>query len=184
VTRQPLDVREALPEIDLIEDAELRERVAAVWQQLWSDSSFAALEDVPIGPELAPTHLPHNRSVVTMALQVAETLERFHGIVLDRDVLVAAGLLQDVSKLVEMEPGAEGAVATELGRNFQHAFWAAHKALEQGIPMRICEIVLNHTPQSPRFPSSLEGKVLWYLDQLDLLALSGELWSKRLYLSR
>jgi hypothetical protein len=50
--------------------------------------------------------------------------------------------------------------------------------------MKICEIVLNHTPQSPRFPSSLEGKVLWYVDQLDLLALSGELWSKRLYLSR
>ena len=182
--RAPLDLSELLPELELIADVDLRERVAAVWQAIWAESEFDELGDVPIGPDIPNSHLPHNRAVVEMSLAMADTLERFHGLTVDRDVLVAAGLLQDVSKLVEMVPAADGVQQSDLGRNFQHAFWAAHKSLEHGLPMAVCEIVMNHTPQSPRFPASLEGKILWYADQLDLIAVTGERWSKRLYLTR
>jgi hypothetical protein len=184
MTRLPLDLGAVLPEIELIQDDSLRERVAAVWQDIWAESGFDEVADVPIGPEIPHSHLPHNRAVVAMALSIADALERFHGIGVDRDVLVAAGLLQDVSKLVEMTPHDGGVEPTELGRGFQHAFWATHKAFEYGLPMEVCEIVMNHTPQSPRFPRSLEGKILWYADQLDLIAVSGERWAKRLYLTR
>ena len=184
MARPPLDLSELLPELDLIADDGLRECVAAVWQEIWKESDFEALGDVPIGPDIPHAHLPHNRAVVTMALAVAEVLERFHGLSVDRDVLVAAALLQDVSKLVEMAPAAGGVEQTDIGRAFQHAFWATHKSLEHGLPMEVCEIVMNHTPQSPRFPASLEGKILWYVDQLDLIAVSGERWAKRLYLTR
>jgi hypothetical protein len=105
MTKAELDVDELLPELHLIEDAELRDKVRAIWQELWSESKFEALEDIPISPKVPAPHLPHNRCVVTMALAMADALERFHGIKLDRDMLVAAGLLQDVSKLVEMQPG-------------------------------------------------------------------------------
>ena len=184
MSRPPLVLAETLPEIELIGDEALRQRVAAVWQDIWAASRFDGVGDVPIGPDIPHAHLPHNRAVVAMALQVADTLERFHGIEVDRDVLVAAGLLQDVSKLVEMAPADDDVEQTDLGRGFQHAFWAAHKAFEHGLPMEVCEIVLNHTPQSPRFPASLEGKILWYVDQLDLIAVTGERWAKRLYLTR
>jgi hypothetical protein len=184
VERPQLDLAELLPEIELIRDESLRDGVAAVWHAIWAESRFEAVADVPIGPGIPNKHLPHNRAVVAMALSVADAIEEFHGIAVDRDVLVAAGLLQDVSKLVEMAPSGDGVEQTEIGRGFQHAFWAAHKSLEHGLPMAVCEIVMNHTPQSPRFPASLEGKILFYVDQLDLIAVSGEKWSKRLYLTR
>jgi hypothetical protein len=184
VDRPELDLAEVLPEIELIQDKSLRDGVAAVWRGIWAESLFEDLGDLPIGPDIPQKHLPHNRAVVAMALSVADAIEEFHGISVDRDVLVAAGLLQDVSKLVEMAPCGDGVEQTEIGRGFQHAFWAAHKSLEHGLPIAVCEIVMNHTPQSPRFPATLEGKILFYVDQLDLIAVSGEKWSKRLYLTR
>jgi hypothetical protein len=184
MTKADLDVDELLPELNLIQDAELRDKVRAIWQELWHESMFESLDDVPISPKVPNRHLPHNRCVVAMALAMADALEQFHGIRLDRDVLVAAGLLQDVSKLVEMQPGPDGAEHTEIGRSFQHAFWASHKALEHGVPIEVCEIVLNHTPDAPRFPGSLEGKVLWYADQLDVIAVFGDRWVKHLFNTR
>jgi hypothetical protein len=184
VKRPELDLAELLPEIDLIEDAELREKVIAVWEELWQASSFEALADVPIGPKIPYSHLPHNRAVITMALAMADAIERFHRISVDRDAMLAAALLQDVSKLVEMAPDAGGVVQTEIGKSFQHGFWASHLALTHGLPLEVCEIVLNHTPDSPQLPRTLEGKILWYADQLDVIAVFGDRWVKHLFLTR
>jgi hypothetical protein len=184
MSRPPLDVHALLPEVELIEDNDLRERVVAVWEQLWTESQFESPDQVPISLEVPYPHMPHNRSVVNMALAVADVLERFHGVEVDRDVLVAAGLLQDSSKLVEMAPGPDGVVETEIGTLFPHAFWASHAALTHGLPPTVCEIVLNHTPQSARYPRTLEGKILWYVDQLDVIAVFGDRWQKRIYSTR
>lgn len=184
MSRAELAVDELLPELELIENVELRDKVRAIWQELWRESKFDAIEDVPISPKVPKPHLPHNRCVVMMAVAMADAIERFHGITVDRDVLVAAALLQDVSKLVEMQPGENGAEHTDIGRSFQHAFWASHTALTHGVPLEVCEIVLNHTPDAPRFPASLEGKILWYADQLDVIAVFGDRWVKHLFNTR
>jgi hypothetical protein len=184
MTRPALDITSLLPEIDLIQDADLREKVIAVWLDVWQESKFEELTDLPIGPKIPYPHLPHNRAVVTMAVAMADAIERFHGVTVDRDVLLAAAVLQDVSKLVELTPGDGGVEQTEIGRSFQHAFWAAHKAAEHGLPLPVCEIVLNHTPDAPSLPRTLEGKILWYADQLDVIAVFGDRWVKQLYLTR
>jgi hypothetical protein len=184
LTRPDLDLATLLPEIDLIEDRDMRDQVVAVWQDVWQHSSFEDLTDLPIGPKIPYPHLPHNRAVVAMAVAMADAIERFHGVTVDRDVLLAAALLQDVSKLVEMTPADGGVEQTEIGRSFQHAFWAAHKAIEHGLPLPVCEIILNHTPDAPSLPRTLEGKILWYADQLDVIAVFGDRWVKQLFLTR
>jgi hypothetical protein len=184
MSRPKLDVAEALPEIGLIESDELRQKVIAVWEDVWEQSTFERLDDLPIGPKIPYPHLPHNRCVVTMAVAIAAAFERFHDVKVDRDLLVAAALLQDVSKLVELSPIEGGVEQTEIGRSFQHALWACHKALEHGVPLDICEIVLNHTPDSPQLPRTLEGKILWYADQLDVIAVFGDRWMKHLFITR
>jgi hypothetical protein len=184
VSRPSLDLHRIFPEIELIQDVELREKVVAVWLDVWQESAFEDIADVPIGPAVPYPHVPHNRAVVAMALSIADTIERFHGIAVNRDVLLAAALVQDVSKLVELAPTREGVEQTELGRSFQHAFWAAHKALEHGLPREVCEIVLNHTPDAPVLPRTLEGKIIWHADQLDVTAVFGDRWVKHLFLTR
>jgi hypothetical protein len=179
-----LDFPALFPEVSLIQDEGLRAKVEAVWQELWQMSDFSSIDQLATSPEIQYLHIPHNHAVVEMALAVATTFERFHKVTVDRDVLVAAALLQDASKLVEYTP-ADGKVAlSALGREYPHAFWAAHVALQHGVPDAICHIILTHTPQAASFPTSLEGKILYYVDQIDVLAIHGDRWRKQLMITK
>lgn len=182
--KPPLDLRALLPELDLIADSGLKQKVEAVWQELWQRSELESIDQLLTSPEIAYPHIPHNRSVVVMAIAVADAFERFHRIKVDRDVLVAAALLQDASKLVEYSVKDGKVVYSELGRQYPHSFWAAHVALEHGVPDPICHIILTHTPQAAQFPTSLEGKILYYVDQLDVLAIHGDRWRKLLMITK
>ncbi len=120
-----------------------------------------------------------------MALAVADAFERFHGVVVDRGLLVAAGLLQDASKMVEYCRDADGTVTyTEVGKLYPHGFWGAHLALKHGLPDVVCHIILTHTPQSAKFPMPLEGKILYYVDQIDVLAIHKDRWRKELFITK
>ncbi len=179
-----LDFRALFPEVLLIQDEGLRAKVEAVWQELWQAADFESTDQLATSPEIRHPHIPHNRAVVDMALAVASAFERFHGVKVDRDVLVAAALLQDASKLVEYTL-IDGVVAlSAIGREYPHAFYAAHTALKHGVPDAICHIILTHTPQAASFPTSLEGKILYYVDQLDVLAIHGDRWRKQLMITK
>lgn len=186
VAKKPLDVRAIFPEVDSIADPSLREKVIAVWQELWEMSSYDDITKVPTSTDIPYPHIPHNRCVVAMAVAIADAYERFHGVKTNRDVLIAAGLLQDASKLVEMQPKTDGSGAerSPKGKAYPHAFYAAHVAIKHGVPEEICHIILNHTPQSPSFPDSLEGKILFYVDQLDVLAIHKDRWRKELFITK
>ena len=179
-----LDFQALFPEVKLIQDASLASRVESVWQELWQMSDWDSIDSLAVSPEIRYPHLPHNRAVVEMALAVAASFERFHGVKVDRDALVAAGLLQDASKLVEYTITEGEMTLSALGRAYPHSFWAAHMALKHGVPEAICHIILTHSPQAATFPTSLEGKILYYVDQLDVLAIHGDRWRKQLMISK
>ncbi len=61
---------------------------------------------------------------------------------------------------------------------FPHDFGGAHVALKHGIPMSICHIMVTHSPGSAKFPESIEGKILYYVDQLDVIAIHKDRWKK------
>ena len=175
---EQLDVVSLFPEVMEISDENLRDKVIAVWQRLWQESKFNDVTQVPVSAKLSYPHIPHNRSVVQMALRVAEVLERFHGTRVNRDHLLAAAILQDASKLVEYEPGQGGVVASEVGGAYQHAFYAAHVALEVGLPHEVVQAILTHTAEAPQYPATLIAKILFYVDQIDMAALGGARWKK------
>lgn len=176
---RPFSVSEWIPEVSLICDPVLRDQVDAVWQRLWNESRFNDPARVPISPHTDLPHIPHNRSVVQMALSVVDVLESVHGVHVDRDHLLAAALLQDASKLVELEPSGDGnVVRSATGQRYQHGFYAAHVALAEGMPAEIVEAILGHTPEAPGFPTALITKVLYYVDQIDMAALGIDRWKK------
>ncbi|MBV8425037.1 MAG: HD domain-containing protein [Candidatus Eremiobacteraeota bacterium] len=184
--KKPLDLAAVFPEINTISDAGLREKVVAVWNELWEESSYDDITTMPTSPEIPYPHVPHNRCVLAMALAIAEAYERFHGVKTNRDVLIAAALLQDASKLVEMRGGANGSgtETTTRGKAYPHAFYGAHVALKHGIPDEIVHIILTHSPQAAKFPASLEGKILYYADQLDVIAIYKDRWIKDLVITK
>jgi len=185
-TKKKLDLRAVFPEVDLIADRALAEKVVAVWQELWDASAWNDIETIPTSLDIPYPHIPHNRCVLAMALAVADAFERFHGVKVDRDVLIAAGLLQDASKLVETRPKADGSGSerTEQGKAYPHAFYAAHVALKHGIPHEICHIIVTHSPTATTFPTSLEGKILYYVDQIDVIGIYKDRWRKDLFITK
>ena len=183
--QKPLDIVGVFPEIEQIQDRKLRDAVVAIWQELWAQSPWSDFDTVPTSPEIPYPTRPHNQCVVAMSLAVADAFERFHGVKVDRDVLIAAAVLQDASKVVEYKPDANGkAEFSELGKTYPHSFWCAHLALRHGVPDLVVHILLTHTPQAPKFPTSIEGKILYYVDQLDVIAIFKDRWRKELFITK
>ena len=183
--RPPLDVRALYPQIDQIADTRLREQVEAVWQALWAQSRWTAFDDLPASDEIPYPARRHSQGVLATALAIGEQLQRVHGTVIDFDLLIAAGILQDASKVVEYDPGPDAApVRSEIGRSFPHAFWCAHVGLAHGLPLALCHILVTHSPGSAQFPQSIEGKILYYADQINVIAVTGDRWVKHLMLER
>ncbi len=105
-----LGVRESLPEIALIADEGLREKVVEVHALALAETGYRRIEDIPpSGVPESPrmrrgTQADHYRGVATMAVGMADGLEQVMGDVgIDRDVLIAAALVHDVGKAWEFD---------------------------------------------------------------------------------
>jgi putative nucleotidyltransferase with HDIG domain len=95
-------VRDAFPELDRIEDADLRERVVAAWTLGLDRGGWRNVEDIPYAWNIHEvTNVEHVRGVTRIALATLEEQRDFHGADPDVDVVVAACLLHDVGKCYE-----------------------------------------------------------------------------------
>ena len=169
-----MSVERALPELALIQDPGLRQLTAAIWAETLAESEWQNIQDAPKNPGTLPDTrrlVEHSRSVALQALAVAETIERLHGIGFNRDELVAAALLHDVSKLLEYSPVGEGAGKSEKGRKIQHGFLGALKAVEHGMPLDVVHSIIVHTHNSRHMPQTHEAIIVHYIDYLDSDAL-------------
>ncbi len=181
MSKASLDLGTIFPEFGGIRNAELRRAVDALWQRLWQESAFERLEDVPVSSKIDRPHLPHAQAVVRLAGRAADVAAEVHRLPLDRDVLIAAAIAQDAGKLVEYAPDGESRPKrTPLGTQLQHSVYAAHVALELGMPLEVVHIMLAHSPSTSLEPKSRECAVLFWIDQLDLSLLGEETWSRRL----
>ena len=162
------------PQIDVIKDPDLRRRVVEAWSALARKSHWDRFEDIPAYLEASVTNLTHTQHVIDATLQFADSLEEAHGVILDRDLLVAAGILMDASKMLEYSPTPDGGCApSPLYGMLPHATLGAVAAIEAGLPETVVDIILTHSPRVQRQPASLEGRVLRTIDEADAIAIGG-----------
>jgi putative nucleotidyltransferase with HDIG domain len=170
-------VRESLPELDNIRDADLREKVVEAHALALSQTEFARIEEMrPSGNYNTPvmlrgTQADHFRGVARMALALADGLEAVMGpLGIDRDVLLAGALCHDVGKAYEFsprniarwqaDPGAAGFPAV------RHPAYGAHLALTVGLPEAIVHITGAHSmsAEGQYVQPSLENVLIQYAD--------------------
>ena len=95
-------VREAYPELEAIDDDELRENVIEAWTLGLERGGWQDIADIPYAWNIHEvTNVEHVRGVTKIALEAAEIQREFHGADPDEDVIVAACLLHDVGKCYE-----------------------------------------------------------------------------------
>ena len=183
MSKKPLHLVGLFPELMQISNPALRERVEVLWQRLWQECKWQRLEDVPVSSKIHRSHLPHAQAVVRLAAVAADVAEQVHHLPVDRDILIAAAIVQDAGKLVEYEPDNNGTgfKRGELGVQLQHSMYAAHVALEIGLPLEVVHIMLAHSPSTSLTPQSRECALLFWIDQLDLSAMGEKTWQRELF---
>lgn len=169
---------EFFPEIDEIQDRKLRQGVVDIWMEVAQECKWERMQDIPknLDAERYRPLVAHVRGVTRMALALAEIGLREHDVPYNRDHLLAACLLHDVSKPMEMDPDPNGtatngpalpAKKSALGARIQHAVYATHKIFAHKLPLEVAHLVVSHTHASNVRSPTLEAAYLFYADYAD-----------------
>src|SRR5215218_7040921 len=170
-------VRESLPELDDIQDANLRDKVVEALALALSETEFECLEEMRPSANydtpamLRGTQADHFRGVARMALALADGLEAVMGpIGIDRDVLLAGGLCHDVGKPYEFSPRNIQRWSADPGAvgfpSVRHPGYGVHLALTVGLPEAIVHIIGAHSmhAEGQFVQPSLENVLIQYAD--------------------
>jgi putative nucleotidyltransferase with HDIG domain len=167
------EIIELWPELEWIGDPVLREKTAAVWEMAFSRSVLTPsdLKRIPFtllcGPDLKVTFMEHKRSVVHIAREAGENINRFyHGeLPVNMDVLVSGAILADAGKLLEYELDADGnAILGSYGKYIRHPFSGVALAEQCGLPPEVTHIVAAHADEGHLVKRSTEAWIVHHAD--------------------
>jgi putative nucleotidyltransferase with HDIG domain len=166
------------PELKWIEDDELREKTAKVWELAFERSVLTPddLNTIPFtllcGPDLKVTFMDHKRAVVHIARDSGFTFIDFFKdeLPVDMDVLISGAILADVGKLLEYVLDENGkAVQGDYGKYLRHPFSGVSLAEECGIPPEVCHIIATHAGEGNLVKRSTEAYIVHHADFMTFL---------------
>lgn len=159
------------PELEWIQDPDLREQVTATWVLAFERSPLKPedLEKIPFTlliPDCPATFMEHKRCVVHIARRSAEAMEEFLGraLPIDMDTVIAGAILADVGKVLEYETVDGVAVQSARGKALRHPFTGVAVAMECGVPDRVCHIIATHAAEGNLVTRSTEAWIVHHAD--------------------
>lgn len=190
-------IAEELPEVDGIEDGELRDLVIEAWAVAIAESGFEAIADIP--PEGNPgrnrlrrgTQVDHIRGVTRLALRLADTLsEQFPEMEVNRDILIAGALCHDVGKPWEFDPRNrarwESAPRAAGLPSVRHPAYGVHICFTVGLPEEVAHCAAAHSAEGELVTRSLEATIINYADYMfwDVLIAGDQIVPETVHLRR
>lgn len=178
------DILELWPELEWIENIELREKTAKVWEIAFERSVLKTddLCRIPFtllaGPGLKVTFMDHKRSVVHIARDAGQTINAlYHGeLPVDMDVLISGAILADVGKLLEYELDNDGsAFQGRYGKYIRHPFSGVSLAEQCGVPPEVCHIIAAHADEGNLVKRSTEAYIVHHADFMTFLPFKSRL---------
>jgi putative nucleotidyltransferase with HDIG domain len=170
-------VRALWPEIDWIQNSQLREQVTQTWIKALEHSPLQAedLNQIPftlLVPNCPITFMEHKRCVVHIARDSANAMQEFMGraLPIDMDTVIAGAILADVGKLLEYEIGPDGkSRQSERGEALRHPFTGVALALECGVPDAVCHIIAAHAAEGDLIKRTTEAFIVHHADFMAFL---------------
>jgi putative nucleotidyltransferase with HDIG domain len=178
------EILELWPELEWIENIELREKTAKVWEIAFERSVLKPddLRRIPFtllaGPGLKVTFMDHKRSVVQIARDAGQTINAmYHGeLPVDMNVLISGAILADVGKLLEYELDDEGnAFQGRYGKYVRHPFSGVSLAEQCGVPPEVCHIIAAHADEGNLVKRSTEAYIVHHADFMTFLPFKSRL---------
>jgi len=170
------EVLKLWPELDWIEDRDLREKTAKTWEIALERSVLTAedLNTIPftlLVPDLQVTFMAHKRAVVHIALESGKKMNEFFkdDLPVNMDVLISGAILADVGKLLEYVLKDGKAVQGTYGKYLRHPFSGVSLAEEAGCPPEVCHIIAAHAGEGNMIKRSTEAYVVHHADFMTFL---------------
>jgi len=164
-------VRRLWPELDWIQNEELRRNVARTWVRAFELSSLSPndLHTIPftlVIPSCPTTFMEHKRCVVHIVRRAAEAMREHMGrtLAIDMDVAVAGAILADVGKLLEYEKINGNVRQSKRGELLRHPFTGVALAMECGVPEAVCHIIAAHAVEGDFVKRSTEAIIVHHAD--------------------
>jgi len=169
-------VKELWPELDWIQDVDLKESVLKTWIRAFELSPLEPedLLEIPftlLVPNCPATFMEHKRCVVHIVKRGAEAICEFMGesLPIDMDTVIAGAILADVGKLLEYEKRQGKAVQSERGKALRHPFTGVALAMQCGVPDRVCHIIAAHAGEGDMVRRSTEAIIVHHADFMAFL---------------
>ena len=166
------ELLEALPEIGWIEDAALREKVVAAHMKALglSGRTVASLGRMPFTLLIDPcpaSYIEHVRAVTRVAASAADAMQEIYGakLKLQRDIVLAAAMLHDIGKLLEIGEGADGRPQkTRSGQLLRHPFSGLGLLFDLGLPEEVLHAVAVHAREGEGGYRTPEASLVHFAD--------------------
>ena len=169
-------VRGLWPELEWIDDTDLRDRVLRTWALAFERSPLepSDLLEIPftlLVPDCPATFMEHKRCVVHIARRSAESMKEFlgRGLAIDLDTVIAGAILADVGKLLEYEKRDGEAVQSDRGKLLRHPFTGVALAMECGVPDAVCHIIAAHAGEGDMVRRTTEATIVHHADFMSFL---------------
>jgi hypothetical protein len=164
-------LKEIWPEIEWIEDPELKEKVYQTWEYALEQSVLTPedLQKIPftlLVKDCRVTFMEHKRAVVHIAVNAAKAMQEFLGdnLPIDMDTLIAGAILIDVGKLIEYVMEDDQAVVGKTGKLLRHPFTGVGLAMRFGVPDEICHMIATHSKEGDLGKRTVESIIVHHAD--------------------
>lgn len=159
------------PEIQWIQDQELREKVIDAWAYAIENSVLTVedLEKIPFSlliKDCQVSFMNHKRTCVQLAVDIAKRMQENFGdqIEIDMDTLIAGAILIDVGKLLEYEIVDGKLTASSAGKIVRHPFSGVSIADRFGLPPEVQHIIATHSREGDLGRRTVESIIIHHAD--------------------
>ncbi|GHV53887.1 phosphohydrolase [Deltaproteobacteria bacterium] len=149
---QSSDIYKIFPEINQIEDTDLRGKVCSIWLQVCNDGGWNSnnMNKCPIVLEnksCPGNNLEHIHDVAALVLLNYDYMKKKYGDIIQvkRDHLLAAALLHDVGKYSEYTLTPDGPAYSPSGKHLRHPLKGAILAGVYGLPQEVIHAIATHS---------------------------------------
>ncbi|HVP36587.1 MAG TPA: HD domain-containing protein [Terriglobales bacterium] len=175
------EILKILPEIRKIKNSELREKVIAAWVEgirlgSWEMEDLKKIPFTLLISDSKVNLIEHTRAVTNTALKIAEVVSKAYGnsVKLDKDVLLAGGILHDVGKLLEYAKVKGEISKSGKGKFLRHPFSGTALAYKFGIPDEVLHLIAAHSHEGDEGYRSIEAIIIHHADFINFEVLGGK----------
>jgi len=166
-----IDILKIWPEIDWIQDKELRYKTTKAWEYAIEKSVLSAedLEKIPFSlliKDCNVTFMNHKRTCVQLSVDIAKRMKNNFGneIEIDMDILIAGAILIDIGKLIEYEI-IDGKLGTSnFGTIVRHPFSGVAIADRFDLPAEVQHIIGTHSKEGDLGKRTVESIIVHHAD--------------------